>query len=67
MVKREFGSLEDSKTKKLKTWESFKNAFIFIALIRDDSTNGYDTRGQRFYLKLHYEFQKMLVILFEDL
>ena len=32
--------------------------------VRDDSTNGYDTRGQNFYLKFHYEFQKMTLILF---
>ena len=28
-------------------------------LPRDDSTNGYDSRGQKFYLEFHYEFQKI--------
>ena len=32
-------------------------------LPRDDSTNGYDTCGQNFYLEFHYEFQKMTLIL----
>ena len=30
---------------------------------RDDSTNGYDTCGQDSYLKVHYEFQKMTLVL----
>ena len=35
----------------------------WVQLVRDDSTNAYDTRGQNFYLEFHYEFQKMTLIL----
>ena len=37
------------------------------ALARDDSKYGYDSDGQNFYLKIHHEFQKMVLISFKDL
>ena len=36
-------------------------------MVRDDSKYGYDSDGQNFYLKLHHEFQKMVLISFQDL
>ena len=39
----------------------------FVFLDRDDSKYGYDSDGQNFYLKLHHEFQKMVLISFKDL
>ena len=44
-------------------WISNLNAWGIGDLYRDDSTNGYDTRGQNFYVEFHYEFQKMTLIL----
>ena len=37
--------------------------FYPVTSPRDDSTNGYDTCGQNFYLELHYEFQKITLML----
>ena len=37
-----------------------------LCLPMDDSKYGYDSDGQNFYLKLHHEFQKMVLISFKD-
>ena len=44
------------------TWLNFKDSLFVLG--RDDSTNGYDTHCQNFYLKFHYEFQKITLTLF---
>ena len=38
-----------------------------VPSVRDDSKYGYDSDGQNFYLKIHHEFQKMVLISLKDL
>ena len=38
-----------------------------VRYYRDDSKYGYDSDGQNFNLKLHHDFQKMVLISFKDL
>ena len=45
----------------------FSKITIIGHLYRDDSKYGYDSDGQNFYLKIHHEFQKMVLISFKDL
>ena len=50
---------------------NYQNVHRFLVslpcLDRDDSKYGYDSDGQNFYLKIHHEFQKMVLISLKDL